>query len=123
MNRTDLLADHDRGGLLLISWLNISLLDRELLARKRGCLMKTGIVDLRSDTQTLPTQEMIQAMAKAQLGDDVCREDPTVRQLEELACYGGWEGSSSVCSQWNHGQSHCYESPHQPRRRDHPRTG
>jgi threonine aldolase len=47
--------------------------------------MKTGIVDLRSDTQTLPTQEMIQAMAKARLGDDVCREDPTVRQLEELA--------------------------------------
>lgn len=47
--------------------------------------MKTGIVDLRSDTQTLPTQEMIQAMAKAQLGDDVFREDPTVRQLEELA--------------------------------------
>lgn len=85
MNRTDLLADHDRGGLLLISWLNISLLDRELLARKRGCLMKTGIVDLRSDTQTLPTQEMIQAMANAELGDDVCREDPTVRQLEELA--------------------------------------
>ena len=54
-------------------------------ARKKGCLMKDGIVDLRSDTQTLPTQEMIQAMAKAQLGDDVCREDPTVRQLEELA--------------------------------------
>ena len=37
--------------------------------------MKTGIVDLRSDTQTLPTQEMIQAMANAELGDDVCRED------------------------------------------------
>ena len=43
------------------------------------------IVDLRSDTVTLPTTEMLEAMRTAPLGDDVYREDPTVNQLEELA--------------------------------------
>jgi len=42
-------------------------------------------VDLRSDTVTLPTAEMLEAMRTAPLGDDVYREDPTVNQLEELA--------------------------------------
>ena len=45
----------------------------------------TGIVDLRSDTVTLPTAAMLRAMATAELGDDVYREDPTVRRLEEMA--------------------------------------
>lgn len=44
-----------------------------------------GIVDLRSDTVTLPTAEMLRAMATAELGDDVYGEDPTVRRLEESA--------------------------------------
>ncbi len=43
------------------------------------------IVDLRSDTVTLPTPEMRRAMAEAELGDDVYGEDPTVRRLEEEA--------------------------------------
>jgi threonine aldolase len=43
------------------------------------------VVDLRSDTVTLPTDEMLDAMRTAPLGDDVYREDPTVNQLEELA--------------------------------------
>lgn len=43
------------------------------------------IVDLRSDTVTLPTPEMYEAMRLAELGDDVLEEDPTVRALEELA--------------------------------------
>ena len=43
------------------------------------------IIDLRSDTITLPTDEMRQAMYEAKLGDDVHREDPTVNRLEELA--------------------------------------
>ncbi|MFQ5997523.1 MAG: low-specificity L-threonine aldolase [Dehalococcoidales bacterium] len=43
------------------------------------------IIDLRSDTITLPTDEMRQAMYEAELGDDVHREDPTVNRLEELA--------------------------------------
>ena len=43
------------------------------------------IIDLRSDTVTLPTEEMFQAIAKAKLGDDVYGEDPAVNCLETLA--------------------------------------
>jgi threonine aldolase len=42
-------------------------------------------IDLRSDTVTLPTPEMREAMARAEVGDDVYRDDPTVNRLEELA--------------------------------------
>ncbi|MCB0711192.1 MAG: aminotransferase class I/II-fold pyridoxal phosphate-dependent enzyme [Ignavibacteriae bacterium] len=41
------------------------------------------IVDLRSDTVTKPTPEMREAMARAEVGDDVYGEDPTVSRLEE----------------------------------------
>jgi len=47
--------------------------------------MAQGIVDLRSDTVTRPTPAMRRAMAEAQLGDDVYREDPTVNRLQERA--------------------------------------
>lgn len=40
------------------------------------------LIDLRSDTVTVPTDEMRQAMANAAVGDDVYGEDPTVIQLE-----------------------------------------
>ena len=43
------------------------------------------IVDLRSDTLTQPTDTMRQAMADAEVGDDVFGEDPTVNRLEEMA--------------------------------------
>ena len=43
------------------------------------------VVDLRSDTVTLPTEEMLEAIRTAKLGDDVYGEDPTVNRLEELA--------------------------------------
>jgi threonine aldolase len=43
------------------------------------------VVDLRSDTLTLPTSEMREAMAKAEVGDDVWEEDPTVKILEAQA--------------------------------------
>ena len=43
------------------------------------------IIDLRSDTVTLPTEEMFQAIAEAKLGDDVYGEDPAVNCLEILA--------------------------------------
>jgi threonine aldolase len=43
------------------------------------------VIELRSDTFTLPTEEMRAAMAGAPLGDDVYGKDPTVRRLEELA--------------------------------------
>jgi threonine aldolase len=47
--------------------------------------MSVNKVDLRSDTLTLPTDEMKEAMAAAEVGDDVYGEDPTVHRLEELA--------------------------------------
>jgi threonine aldolase len=43
------------------------------------------VIDLRSDTVTLPTPEMRAAIARAELGDDVYGEDPTVNQLQEIA--------------------------------------
>jgi threonine aldolase len=43
------------------------------------------IVDLRSDTMTRPTPEMREAMARAEVGDDVWGEDPTVKRLEAMA--------------------------------------
>jgi len=43
------------------------------------------IIDLRSDTVTLPTKEMLDAMYNAELGDDILGEDPTVKRLENLA--------------------------------------
>ena len=43
------------------------------------------LIDLRSDTITLPTPAMRKAMAAAEVGDDVFGEDPTVRKLEEMA--------------------------------------
>ncbi len=45
--------------------------------------MKT--IDLRSDTVTLPSPEMRKAIADAELGDDVFRDDPTVNRLEGVA--------------------------------------
>ncbi len=42
------------------------------------------MIDLRSDTVTKPTEEMREAMYKAEVGDDVYGEDPTVNKLEEL---------------------------------------
>jgi threonine aldolase len=42
-------------------------------------------IDLRSDTVTLPTPEMREAMCRAELGDDVLGEDPTIIRLEALA--------------------------------------
>ena len=42
-------------------------------------------IDLRSDTVTRPTAAMRQAMAGAEVGDDVMGDDPTVKRLEALA--------------------------------------
>jgi threonine aldolase len=43
------------------------------------------IIDLRSDTVTLPTPEMREAMANAEVGDDVYGEDATINALQEKA--------------------------------------
>lgn len=42
------------------------------------------MIDLRSDTKTLPTERMREAMRNAEVGDDVAGEDPTVNRLEEM---------------------------------------
>lgn len=44
----------------------------------------TSFVDLRSDTVTRPTPGMMDAIARAEVGDDVYGEDPTVNRLERL---------------------------------------
>lgn len=46
---------------------------------------RSDMIEMRSDTFTLPTQEMLSAMTQAALGDDVYGEDPTANRLEELA--------------------------------------
>ena len=43
------------------------------------------LIDLRSDTVTRPTSSMREAMGRAEVGDDVFGDDPTVARLEELA--------------------------------------
>ncbi len=42
-------------------------------------------VDLRSDTVTRPTPEMLDAMMHAEVGDDVFGEDPSINQLEKMS--------------------------------------
>ena len=42
-------------------------------------------IDLRSDTVTLPSPQMREAIYRAELGDDVYQEDPTVNRLQEMA--------------------------------------
>lgn len=59
--------------------------------------MKT--IDLRSDTVTLPSDEMREAMRSVDLGDDVFGEDPTVNELQEMAAeLTGKEASLLVSS-------------------------
>jgi len=41
------------------------------------------MIDLRSDTLTIPTDSMLKAMMQAKVGDDIYKEDPTVNKLEE----------------------------------------
>jgi threonine aldolase len=53
------------------------------------------VIELRSDTFTLPTPQMLAAMTSAPLGDDVYGEDPTVNALEELAA--GTLGKAAAC--------------------------
>ncbi len=56
-------------------------------------------IDLRSDTVSHPTVAMREAMAKARVGDDVYRDDPTVNQLEaDAAEIFGMEAAVFVTS-------------------------
>ncbi|MCW2818794.1 MAG: L-threonine aldolase [Marmoricola sp.] len=52
------------------------------------------MIDLRSDTVTRPTEDMRRAMARAEVGDDVYDEDPSVHELqEEVAGRFGFEAA------------------------------
>ena len=56
-------------------------------------------IDLRSDTVTQPSQEMRQVMLKAEVGDDVYGDDPTVNKLQQLAAeFSGQESALFVSS-------------------------
>jgi threonine aldolase len=57
----------------------------EGLSRRLRGMHSMRLVDLRSDTVTVPTGEMLDAVSHAKLGDDVYGEDPTVKRLEEMA--------------------------------------
>ncbi|OLS18947.1 MAG: L-allo-threonine aldolase [Candidatus Heimdallarchaeota archaeon LC_2] len=48
-------------------------------------MISSQVIDLRSDTVTRPTNEMREAAATAQVGDDVYGEDPSVNELEDYA--------------------------------------
>src|SRR5512142_3480756 len=47
--------------------------------------VKRQMIDFRSDTITRPTPAMREAMARAEVGDDVFGDDPTVNALQEIA--------------------------------------
>ena len=47
--------------------------------------MDRELIDLRSDVKTLPTEDMLEAMRRAELGDAKVNEDPTVLRLEAMA--------------------------------------
>ena len=64
----------------------------------------TDPVDLRSDTVTRPTDAMRQAMARAEVGDDVYGEDPTVRALEERVRGAGADRHVSAAARLEHGE-------------------
>jgi len=55
------------------------------MTNEGGGMPEAGVIDLRSDTVTLPTEEMLEAMHRAPLGDDSRDGDPTVKELEARA--------------------------------------
>ena len=56
------------------------------------------IIDLRSDTVTKPSKEMLEAMMNASVGDDVFGEDPTVIKLEEILAERAGMEAGIFCS-------------------------
>jgi threonine aldolase len=81
-----------------------------------------GLIDLRSDTVTKPTHDMLRAMYEAEVGDDFWKDDLTVKRLEEKAAeifnrqaallvLTGTQGNSiSIFSQSKSGQEIIIES-------------
>ena len=59
------------------------------------------VINLRSDTQTFPTDEMLEAIRNAPLGDDTYDEDPTVHKLEALAAEKMGKEAALLCISGN----------------------
>jgi len=70
-----------------IVWQALRFPGKYLSTRKRDAYdySTMNTISFRSDTETLPTPEMLEAIARAPLGDDVYGEDPTVNRLEAAA--------------------------------------
>jgi threonine aldolase len=65
----------------------------------KNTLLESKMIDLRSDTITTPTSAMRDFMIKAEVGDDVFSEDPTVNNLQNMiAEMVGKEAALFVCS-------------------------
>jgi argininosuccinate lyase len=70
--------------------------EAKLFAAGSGAARKAQrIIEMRSDTFTLPTSRMYAAIASAPLGNDEYGEDPTVKRLEKLAA--GMLGKEAAC--------------------------
>jgi threonine aldolase len=59
------------------------------------------VINMRSDTQTLPTEEMLEAIRRAPLGDDTYDEDPTVARLEAMAAEKMGKEAALLCISGN----------------------
>ena len=81
------------------------------------------VVDLRSDTVTRPTPAMREAMHRAELGDDVFGDDPTVNALQEQHRRAAGQGGGAVHAQRHAEQPGRHHEPLRPRRRVHRRPG
>ena len=75
------------------------------------------MIDLRSDTVTLPTEEMLDAIRTAELGDDVYGEDPTVNRLEELAARKMGKEAGPADYEWDPSEPHLRNEPNSTWRR------
>ena len=76
--------------------LELAFLVAEMLREATDRHVASRMIDLRSDTVTRPTDAMRAAMARAEVGDDVYGEDPTVLALEERVAGAVRQGGRAV---------------------------
>jgi threonine aldolase len=86
---------------------------------EKSAAQPTSVVDLRSDTVTKPTTEMRQAMANAEVGDDVYGEDPTVNRLEQRAAEIFDREAALFVPTGTNGESDGYQGSHAARPGNH----
>ena len=72
-------------------------------------------IDLRSDNVTRPTQAMRDAMATAEVGDDVYGEDPTANRLQETAARLLGKESALIVPSGTMGNQVCIAAQTRPR--------